>query len=128
MKKQNLRINIPLNPTLLILLAAAIKAQHGQLGKNSPLTALEWDTLAPLIDEAATADAKLTALQKEVEVLSGRRQVLLDDTLTDFVRSSRDILLGVFRKEPRLLIDFGFDVSDTPRVKKPADGSDKKVA
>ena len=128
MKKNNARIAIPANPTPLIELAATIKAQHVKLGKNSPLVVLDWEKNGPLIDEAAAADAKLTALEKEVEILSGRVSVLKDGSLVDFVRSCRDVLTGTFRGELRQMVDFGFEVNDSPRSKKTTEVSDKKAA
>jgi len=128
MKKNNARIAIPANPTPLIELAATIKAQHVKLGKNSPLIVLDWEKNGPLIDEAAAADAKLIALEKEVEILSGRVSVLKDTSLVDFVRSCRDVLTGTFRGELRQMVDFGFEVNDSPRSKKITDASDKKAA
>ena len=128
MKKNNARIAIPANPTPLIELAATIKAQHVKLGKNSPLVVLDWEKNGPLIDEAAAADAKLIALEKEVEILSGRVSVLKDTSLVDFVRSCRDVLTGTFRGELRQMVDFGFEVNDSPRSKKTTEVSDKKAA
>ena len=123
-----MRSGIPANPTPLIELASTIKAQHVKLGKNSPLIMLDWEKNGPLIDEAAAADAKLIALEKEVEILSGRVSVLKDTSLVDFVRSCRDVLTGTFRGELRQMVDFGFEVNDSPRSKKITDASDKKSA
>jgi hypothetical protein len=41
-------------------------------------------------------------------------------SLSEFVRSCRDVLTGTCRGELRKLIDFGFDVDDTPKAKKAA--------
>jgi hypothetical protein len=105
----------------------AIKAQHEKLGKNSPLALLDWEEQGPLIDEVAAADTKLSDLEKDVEKLTERRKVLVSGSLVDFVRSCRDVLTGKFRGELHQMVDFGFNVDDTPRVKK-KDVSDKKAA
>ena len=102
--------------------------QHEKLGKNSPLVVLDWEKSGPLIEEATEADAKLTALRREVEKLSGRVNVLVDGSLVEFVRSCRDVLTGAFRGELRQMVDFGFEVDDSPRAKKPADSTEKKAA
>lgn len=120
MKKQNSRITIPVNPTLLILLAVAIKKQHEKLGNKSPLAVLKWDENGPVIDGAEEVDGKLQELDKEIEKLFGHRKVLLDDSLVEFVRSCRDVLIGTYRGELRKLIDFGFAVNDMPKAKKTA--------
>ena len=129
MKKQIARIPMPINPSVLILLLVAVKAQHEKQGKNSPLGALDWEKFGPLVDEASQADTKLTQCEKEVEKLSGRRKALLDDSLTDFARSCRDMLTGVFRGDLKQMVDFGFEVDDTPRAKKKSpDEAQKKSA
>jgi hypothetical protein len=38
--------------------------------------------------------------------------------LADFARQARDILSGVYRNEMKKLGDFGFDVNDSPKMKK----------
>ena len=126
MKKQNVRITIPVTPAPIILLAVAIKAQHTKLGKGSPLLMLDWSKVGPLIDEAGEVNAKLVDMEKEGPKLTERRQMLVDTALIEFVRSCRDMLAGTFRGEFHQLENFGFDVDDTPRpVKKPT-ATDKK--
>ena len=116
---------MPINPSNLILLLVAIKTQHEKQGKNSPLNVLDWEKAGPVIDEAAQTDTKLTQCQKDVEKLSGRRTALLNDSLVAFARSCRDVLTGVFRGDLKQMVDFGFEVDDTPRAKKAADKNDK---
>jgi hypothetical protein len=128
MKKQNARITIPVNPTRLILLAVAIKAQHEKLEKNSPLVVLDWEKNGPPIEEASAVDTKLAALEREVEKLAARRKVLLDGSLVEFVRSCRDVLSGAYRGELHQMVDFGFEVEATPRSSKSAEAAEKKVA
>jgi hypothetical protein len=89
---------------------------------------LDWEKNSPLIEEAEAADVKLTALKKEVEILSGRVNVLTDGSLVDFVRSCRAVLTGAFRGELRQMVDFGFEADDSPRAKKPTDSAEKKAA
>jgi hypothetical protein len=128
MKKQNARITIPVNPTRLILLATAIKAQHENLAKNSPLVVLDWEKNGPPIEEASAVDTKLAALEKEVEKLAARRKVLLDGSIVEFVRSCRDVLSGAYRGELHQMVDFGFEVEATPRSNKSVEAAEKKVA
>jgi hypothetical protein len=128
MKKHNARINIPVKPSPLVVLAVAIKAQHEKLGKNSPLNVLDWEKYGPAVDEASEVNTKVTGLEKDVEKLSERRQVLVNGSLIDFVRSSRDVLTGAFRGQLHQMVNFGFDVSNTPVTKKASDAAEKKVA
>ena len=128
MNKHNARIAIPVNRSPLIEMAVAIKAQHDKLGKSSPLAVLDWEKNGPLIDEASAANVKLNGLEKEVEKLSGRVNVLVESSIAGFVRSCRDVLTGAFRGELRQMVDFGFEVDDTPRAKKSAEANVKKAA
>ena len=128
MKKQNARIEIPINPSQLITLLVDIKAEHEKLGKSSPLSVLDWEQNGPLIEEVAAADTKLDGLNREVEKLSERRKVLVTGALGQFVRSCRDVLTGAFRGELRQMVDFGFSVDDTTRSKKTPDDAAKKAA
>ena len=114
--------------TPLIQMAVAIKAQHEKLGKNSPLVVLDWEKNSPLIEEASAADVNLTKLEKEVEKVSGRVNTLVESSISEFVRSCRDVLTGAFRGELRQMVDFGFEVDDTPRAKKATEASAKKAA
>ena len=52
--------------------------------------------------------------------LTQRRKILIErpNGLGDFARQSRDVLSGVYRNEMKKLGDFGFDVNETPKVKK----------
>jgi hypothetical protein len=116
------RINIPTGASDLIGLAAAIQEKHTELGKDSPLALLDWKTVATQIKEAGDAQDKIDKLSKQLEKLTEQRNNLVGP-LGDFVRSARDVLSGVYRAEMRTLGDFGFEVDDTPKTKKPKPGS-----
>ncbi|MEK7684686.1 MAG: hypothetical protein AAB466_04620 [Verrucomicrobiota bacterium] len=111
------RITIPTTAGDLIDLASSIEEQHTELGKDSPLALLDWKTASPQIKEASDVQDKINKLSKELEKLIERRNNLIDP-LSGFVRSSRDILSGVFRSEMKKLSDFGFEVDDSPKAKK----------
>ena len=128
MKKQNARIPLPTSQSELIGLAGAIKTEHDEQGKASPLIVLDWEENGPLITEAVQTDAKIKSLEKEIGILTERRSILADGPVVEFVRASRDVLAGKFRGQFRKLADFGFEVEDSPRAAKPAKASDKKVS
>ena len=111
------RITIPPNTPDLIKLAVAIQEQHTALGKTSPLTMLDWDEAAPEIKDASDVQKQIDKLGKDLEKLVERRNNYVEP-LGDFVRSSRDVLAGVYRSEIRKLTDFGFKVDTTPKQKK----------
>ena len=111
------RINIPTNAGDLIELAVAIQEQHSALGKTSPLALLDWEEAAPQIKDANEVQNQIDKLNKELEKLIERRNNYMEP-LGDFVRSSRDVLSGVYRSGMRKLGDFGFAVDATPKQKK----------
>ena len=112
------RITIPTGAADLIELAGDIQEQHDELGKDSPLALLDWKIISPQVKEATDVQKQIDKLTKDLEKLTERRNNLIDP-LGDFVRSSRDILSGVYRAEMRKLGDYGFEVDDTPKPKKP---------
>jgi hypothetical protein len=111
------RIPIPTNPGEIIDLASSIEEQHTALGKASPLAMLEWDIVSPQIKDASAVQKQIDKISKELEKLTQRRNNLLDP-IGEFVRSSRDILSGVYRSEMKKLGDFGYVVDDSPKAKK----------
>lgn len=119
------RITIPVNAGDLIGLAAAIEEQHLELEKESPLSLLDWKTASAQIKEAQEVQKQITKLSKELEKLTERRNNLIGP-LGDLVRSSRDVLSGVYRAEMKKLADFGFEVDDSPKAKKAKSDSGTK--
>lgn len=117
------RVNIPINPRELIDLCLSVAAAHQKQGKDSPLSILAWDAVNPAITEADELDTKITDLSRELDKLTQRRKTLIEKPggLGDFARQSRDVLSGVYRNEMKRLGDFGFDVLDSPKVKKPSE-------
>lgn len=108
------RINIPTDPTEIITLAKAIHDQHVELAANSPLGAIKWDKISPLITQAKGPDDDADRLRKESDQSREKRDNLVP-SVTDLVRSARDILSDTYRSELRRLEDFGFGVDDTPK-------------
>jgi hypothetical protein len=121
---KSVRIEIPQNPSDVAELASAIKAKHEDLGKNSPLANLPWDDKGPKIEQVATFDQQAAELHRQAQNATERRDVLLPE-ITEFVRSTRDVLLGLNRSNPRALSEFGFEVSDAVHAKKTANGDGK---
>src|SRR2546425_13061613 len=103
------RIEIPKNPTALLALAAKIAAKHATLAGGSPLKDLNWTDTGPVIADGNDFDAEAADHHRQAESLTEKRDAVLP-VVADFVRSSRDVLLGLHRKNPRALSDFGFVV------------------
>lgn len=117
------RINIPKQPTALIALCQAIAGGHKQEGKESPLNILEWEEINPLIQEAKEVDEKVNQLYVELDKYLERRRSLIENPagLSDFVRRSRDILIGIYRNETAKLGDYGFELAGArPKKEKAA--------
>jgi hypothetical protein len=106
------RVEIPTNPSELLKLAESIKARHDDLAAASPLKGLDWAQVAPKIAQASQLDDQSSTLHRDAEKAREARDVLIP-SVTEFVRSSRDVLLGLNRSNPRALGDFGFGVNDS---------------
>ena len=109
------RIDIPAASSELIALAGSIQTKHKADGKNSPLDGLDWEKYDPLITKALALDKQIDELNKETEQLVQQRN-LIEPDLSDFVRSSRDVLQGIYRQTLRKLLDWGFNVNDSPKA------------
>lgn len=109
------RIGIPSSSSEIIALAGNIQTKHTADGKNSPLDSLDWEKYGPLITQAVALNKQIGDLTKQTEQLVQQRN-LIEPELKDFVRSSRDVLQGVHRQALRQLLDWGFDVTDSPKT------------
>ena len=108
------RVEIPSDPTAKIALLKKAKAKHDELAANSLLKGLKWDTLiapAPALARADTADQLSDDPGRKREKATGERDVETP-TVTEALRSIRDVLLGLNRDNPDALGDYGFGVSD----------------
>ncbi len=120
---RDVRIEIPKNPTLFLTLAVKIAAKNTELGDASPLKALDWATMGQKISDAASYDVQATDLHRQGESFTEKRDALLPE-LTEFVRASRDVLVGLNHSNPRALSDFGFVVNDAVPAKKNGDATE----
>ena len=125
MPKVHTRIDIPNSADRLIKLAQSIAAEDVRLGRQvSPLCHLGWDVAVQeggLLAETVRlhADAERYARLAE-EAYQARKKSLKE--LEKLVRRSRDVLKGVHGEKLKKLVNYGFQVDDSPRPKK------KKVA
>ena len=120
MAKTNVRVIIPKNPADELNLAKKISDKHTADGANSPLKALvdfNWTDNAPKVTQALALQVQIDQMEKDLETLYNKRNVLLvpvDGT----VKASRDTLLGIYKANYKKLGDWGFVVDDTPKAKK----------
>lgn len=114
------RVNIPKNAKELLDLAATIFKKHTDLGSTSPLNAMvshNWSDNGSKIAVCLEKHQLAETLAKQAEEAYRDRDLLLSE-ITESVKASRDILIGVYRETPKTLGEFGFEVNDTARVTK----------
>lgn len=120
MGNPKVRVDIPSNPSERLNLSARIYAKHLADGDKSPLNALlthRWEDNGPLVAVAQTHNSQAEDLQRQAN-LEYRKRDLSQQEIDESVKSSRDLLLGIFRDNPKELSQWGFDVSDTPKATK----------
>jgi hypothetical protein len=111
------RVSIPSNPVQKLELAARIFAKHSATGVASPLNALQthkWDVNGPEIANAQALHQQAEDLQRQTDLAYRKRDLLLYE-IDESIKSSRDLLMGIYRDNPKELNQWGFDVSDTVR-------------
>lgn len=110
MANNRVRVDLPNKVEDMISLAKTIAGKHAELGTASPLGLLKWDKITPAITAAETSHREAKRLQSQAESATQTRDAALE-LLTQFLRSSRDVLSGVHADEMRKLGDYGFTVS-----------------
>ena len=121
MKKpiNSVRIEVPRNPKEKIELSRRIYDADHALGNASPLASIDWTSQDANIAKAIELHNKAEVLTRELEKIYKERDTLLV-VIDDLVKQSRDVLKGVYRKEPFKLGEFGFNVNSTPQKPKKA--------
>jgi hypothetical protein len=112
------RVNIPTNPAQELELAERINSKHVSDGVASPLNALQnhkWEDNASKITEALTLHQQAEELQRQANLAYRKRDLIVDE-IDLSIKSSRDLLLGIYHDNPKELTQWGFDVSDSPKA------------
>lgn len=120
MANPSYRVNIPKNTEELLDLAAKVYQKHTDLAAASPLNAMvshKWADNGPNVAPCLELHKQAEELKRKAEETYRQRDLMLND-ITESVKASRDLLLGVYRKIPKTLGEYGFEVSDTARVAK----------
>ncbi|MEA3186947.1 MAG: hypothetical protein QOD99_777 [Chthoniobacter sp.] len=108
------RINIPQNIDDRLTLAEKMFAKHQADGASSPISGLGWAQVGPTIDPTQTLRSEAADFKKKSEQKNEQAGNALPP-IDDIIRRARDILLGLYRDNPRKLEDWGFSVDDSPR-------------
>lgn len=115
MGKNNVRVPIPVDPSDAIRLLRAVKDKHTELAAASPLGGLEWNTINPALEAAEEQDELSDRSYRDAEKATKERNLQMP-AVSDALRASRDVLLGVYRSNPKKAGDFGFTVNDSVRT------------
>lgn len=120
MANSKVRVNIPSNAEELLDLANMVYKKHLELGETSPLNGMvshNWRDNGPKLEICLGLHRQAEELKRQAEELIAQRNAILSP-IGESVRSSRDVLLGVYRETPKALGEFGFDVVDSARAAK----------
>jgi hypothetical protein len=120
MANSSYRVNIPKNTEELLDLAANVYQKHTDLAVASPLNAMvshKWSDNGPNIAQCLQLHKQAEELKRQAEEAYRQRDLLLGG-ITESVKASRDLLLGVYRETPKSLGEYGFEVNDSVRAAK----------
>lgn len=118
MSNPKVRVDIPSNPSDKLSLAGRIYAKHTADAEKSLLNAMQthkWEDNGPEVANALSLHLQAEDLQRQANLAYRKRDLALNE-ITESVKSSRDLLLGVFHDNPKELSQWDFDVSDTPKA------------
>lgn len=121
MPNPNFRIIIPTSAKSLIDLAESVLKKHQADGAQSPLSMMvsnNWETNGPKVAQADALHNQAEEFKRQAENLLKQRDLLLDD-VTESVKGSRDVLIGIYRDNPRELGKWGYQVNDSVSNSKP---------
>lgn len=117
MPNPKVRVDIPTNASQKLDLATRINAKHVADGATSLLNSLQthtWEENGPKIPEALAFHQQAEDLQRQANLAYRKRDIALVE-IDESIKSSRDLLLGIFRDNPKELSQWGFDVIDSPK-------------
>lgn len=120
MANTNYRVNIPKNAEELLDLAAKVYQKHIDLAAASPLNAMvshNWNSNGPTVAPCLQLHKQAEELKRQAEEAYRQRDLMLTE-ITESVKASRDLLLGVYRETPKSLGEYGFEVDDSARAAK----------
>jgi hypothetical protein len=118
MARTGARIVIPKNADELIKLAEDIYAK-AQSDPDSPLKSLPMATLREQTQAAEVANDRSKQLQRQAELATSERDAALGTdrstpgTVNYLITQSRDLLLAMYKDDPRKLGEYGFDVVES---------------
>ncbi|MEI7597445.1 MAG: hypothetical protein WCK02_16980 [Bacteroidota bacterium] len=113
------RVVISRNAEEALDLAAKIYKKHQLMANTSPLNAMQnhtWAVNGPQVANALSAHQQAEEYKRLAEETYRKRDLLMAE-ITESIKSSRDILLGVYRDNTKIMGEWGFEVNETPTKK-----------
>lgn len=115
MARKTVKVEIPANPDDLLLLLKKVIAKNELDGVNSPLKGLNMATFAAKTGIAAASNSEMQRLYDVAKIETGKRDNALGsiqtaDTALYILGQIRDMLLAIYKDNPRELGQWGFDV------------------
>ena len=110
------KIRISRNVQEVLEQAQRLIKKHNTDAQVSVLNALQdtnWTDVNTKVDTCLAHHLRAEELKRQMELAYRERDLLLMP-ITETVKASRDLLLGVFRANPKKLGDWGYKVSDRP--------------
>jgi hypothetical protein len=120
MATTSVRISIPTNAADRLSLGASIYEKHLADGDASPLKAIishSWDKAGPEVANGLDQHKQAEDLKSKSELAYRKRDLSLSQ-VDESIKATRDLLLGIYRENPKELTQWGFSVSDSPRAAK----------
>jgi hypothetical protein len=74
-----------------------------------------WAANGSKVTDAMALHLQAEELKRQSEEAYNKRNALMGD-INESVKASRDLLTGVYRETPKVLNEFGFDVSNSVRT------------
>ncbi len=106
------RVKIPVgNPVALLDLAKKVQSKHAADGDASPLKVLKWTDFNAMLEQAMESHEKAQKGKREMVEAFQQRDLKLQ-AITNALRDSRDVLSGVYKKEMKVLGQWGYEVLD----------------
>lgn len=111
-----MKIVIPTNSDKRAKLAQDIMGKATQDGDKSPIKTIITEPLKINVASVELKTKQANEFRRQAEVLIEERNNLMKE-VDQFIRSSRDILSGIFPNEPKKLTEYGFDVDENTSKK-----------
>ena len=115
-----MKVEIPSNPDKKAVLAIDILTRAVDEGPQSPLKPLINDQITTKINAIRAKTKQATEMRHQSEVLIEQRNNMIPD-VEQFIRSSRDILSGIYPNEMKRLTEYGFVVVENTTKEKKSD-------